>query len=682
MPEPVHVHQALFGYREGHNLLAGSISLSPRTRHFLATVTDSSGTESSEGFDCAFTGVPVPETDYYALFRTWPAPEMPRPGCVWSHVLLIELTDLARLSNLSVLRDFFRRPTIPLQQGFSDYVQELMVVPSFEPILSTNSIDRPRASILLAALYEQPESSVVVLDDVCSPWENIVFHIWSQQWPRLRRNFTFSTGSLGDRRLGGVNFDLQIAPAKSQRLWRRAEATKVVIEMTTRSAHESSVPSWMEVVLADLENHENSELRKFFFDYGSDIEKPRRAFLRLVHAFINLNSSQDWGDQLRLIGSLFLNETEALRLKEFLVTPKKPFSEQSHLEQEWSTACFLLSAPEAKAYAKISFDHAGLAPLLWDRKREEVLDLVARLVRRDENPSAMAFAKAIGKCIKPDDLRNIAFRHPELISVFISQQIALAHEVGTWELPGYVQSQIFEILEGLSLNYEEWGKIMGAMFLAATYVSVRSAVRNAGPYAMQGAFRGLSNEMANRILPSSGWRESLTESAANQMDSDGLLSPSELAFCCWIVPPEIVRRKLSASRKDILELAARPLEDLPKPLRNHTAFVLVALGLRGKSLEAVKLIKRGYFQVYAILANTQATSEEWALLSPELPRIGRWSDWDRCEKLRRAVRQWLLAHRKSGNLLVEAAKTPEENEIARQIEEPDSQAEEDDDFID
>src|SRR5262245_54967263 len=97
MAEQLRIEQALFGYREGHQLLAASVPLVPKVRQFVANVTDGSGPETSEGFDSAYTGLPIPDTSYYALFCTWPAPEMPQPGCVWSHVLLLDLADLARI---------------------------------------------------------------------------------------------------------------------------------------------------------------------------------------------------------------------------------------------------------------------------------------------------------------------------------------------------------------------------------------------------------------------------------------------------------------------------------------------------------------------------------------------------------------------------------------------------------
>ena len=44
------------------------------------------------------TGFPLGEEGAYALIRTWPAPEVERPGSVWSHVLLIDFSELARVT--------------------------------------------------------------------------------------------------------------------------------------------------------------------------------------------------------------------------------------------------------------------------------------------------------------------------------------------------------------------------------------------------------------------------------------------------------------------------------------------------------------------------------------------------------------------------------------------------------
>ena len=91
--EPILIHQALFGYDAGHHLLRTSTQLAPEVSRALSVATDLSGSPPKEGYEMSFTGMPLPGTEYYGLFCTWLAPEMPRPGCVWSHVLLIDIAE-------------------------------------------------------------------------------------------------------------------------------------------------------------------------------------------------------------------------------------------------------------------------------------------------------------------------------------------------------------------------------------------------------------------------------------------------------------------------------------------------------------------------------------------------------------------------------------------------------------
>jgi hypothetical protein len=666
MAEQVRVQQALFGYREGHNLVAASVPLPPSVRHFLATITDASGSETPEGFNIIYTGLPVPQTDFYALFCTWPAPEMPRPGCVWSHVLLVELADLARMPDLSVLPGLCLRPKP--KSPFSDYEHPLTLSAHESALYQPSAEVQLRSCSLLTALYVQPDNGIIFLAEQSALWEATVFAIWSQQWPRLRRNFAFSTGSLGDRRLAGVAFDLQVAPSGSLSLWRRSGLPTIVLEPSP-NAPSPPAPSWTSTVQNDLTADSSSPLRRFLFTYGSDIEKPRHAFARLATAYerLFLDSSDDWREKLRAIGENFPIQSEGVRLKEWLVKSSKSPDQKQNLERAWATSSFLLDAPEASAYASISIDHSDWAQVLWDNKRDEVLSLFARLVRQREKPITTAFAAAVANILQPGDLRSIAARYPELIPILLSYRPALAHDTSTWDLPGHTQWQVYEVLDRLSLSQKEWSEVMAAMFIAATCVAVRPAVEKAGPHAMEGAFHWLDNKVSHECLPSQAWREALATKAADLLAQGKLLPPAQLALCAWFVPPDTAKEFLSASREDVQALAQHPLDIIPLPLRLHTAFLLVALGLRAAGIEGLKPLLRGFYDVHEALASVRFSAESWQLLSPELPRLRVWRDWDRCEKLRRAVHIWLSKHVKTGNPLLQVATTPAWRDLASRI---------------
>src|SRR5215213_2341851 len=104
--------QALHGYENGHRLLAASAELVSADRRVLARQTDSPDAGRVAGWDALLTGHPLP-SGAFALSMTWPAPEMPRPGCVWTHTLLIDFADIAVIASLSDLDNLFRGPNAP-----------------------------------------------------------------------------------------------------------------------------------------------------------------------------------------------------------------------------------------------------------------------------------------------------------------------------------------------------------------------------------------------------------------------------------------------------------------------------------------------------------------------------------------------------------------------------------------
>ncbi|MGJ7918413.1 hypothetical protein ACI48D_23455 [Massilia sp. LXY-6] len=79
------VHQALHGYSDGHRQLACSARVGPKDTRLMLVMSDVSGPGVAQSGLAYLTGYPLQESGFYALSKTWPAPEMPRPGCVWTH---------------------------------------------------------------------------------------------------------------------------------------------------------------------------------------------------------------------------------------------------------------------------------------------------------------------------------------------------------------------------------------------------------------------------------------------------------------------------------------------------------------------------------------------------------------------------------------------------------------------
>lgn len=106
------IEQMLHGYDNGHRLLAGSVLLKNKAdMDTMAMLSDWSEYVTADGGDSSYvTAYPLRENGYYVIAKTWYADEMERPGCVWTHSLLIPLEELNSIDNFSRIKDLFERP--------------------------------------------------------------------------------------------------------------------------------------------------------------------------------------------------------------------------------------------------------------------------------------------------------------------------------------------------------------------------------------------------------------------------------------------------------------------------------------------------------------------------------------------------------------------------------------------
>ena len=173
---------------------------------------------------------------------------------------------------------------------------------------------------VLRMLYESPDEAILLPVGAATLAENVFLEIWSQQWPRLRRSFTFCTGSISVRRMDGRCFDLQAVPEKRiddvARTTSNSVVAKLQVQCSTNEAGE-----WWQAALDDL-SRSNGALRRFLFEFGAEASGGRRDFVPLTELYLALNGDAD--DSIEgLVGSLnrlFPNPSMGVKLKDRLLT--------------------------------------------------------------------------------------------------------------------------------------------------------------------------------------------------------------------------------------------------------------------------------------------------------------------------------------------------------------------------
>lgn len=661
------IRQALFGYRDGHNLIAASTSIASRERLLLAKITDSTGPGDIAGFETSISGRPVNDLGY-VIFRTWKAPEMPRPGCVWSHVLIIDYNDLKFIENLSQLIGFFVRPDSTLDMSF--YKSDLELRDNARErnaLLDSNAIFRIRA--LLGAFYGHPDEDIVILDEESTGWEEVIFALWSQQWLSLRSKFSFSTASLGDRRIGGGDCMVQVAPVSKGRFWRKSPSSTLICELGgfVRNVEVASKTSWSEVAIKDITSR-SELLSEFFKQWCCDIDPRRSLFQPLVEIYMEINAKGVGRlRNLQLVGQLFPDRSQATVLKENLLGDF-PVDSSKCSKLLLENVEFLLCCKESEAYSLDSLDFSAVVASLWDWQRPEFLDLLTRVATGFDIEPKHVFSdllQSVSMVIGREGIVSLAATHAILVPAVISYNSKLAANVEIWCLTSDLQSKVIEALRGLQVSSREWASILGAMFVAGTTVGVRDSIDGSKSDLMLGVFQWLDNLISEEMLPSSHWRSALSDSVMHLFPNVDFKSPAEIALTAWLLPPWRVVGVVGIDLCFEKYFEEGAFEDLPRPLRIPTAFLMLALALRNGRVMAN--VPRCFFTVHEALAKGTYTQESWDMIAPYLPDLGFWWSWDRCERLRRAVSRYLDSNPYGRSYFINAAATDMERELVKLV---------------
>lgn len=298
----IKIDQTLHGYSHGHQLLSSSVNLPSEVKEVLLVHSDLSGSSIDNGFKEYITGYPL-SNNKYAFAKTWYADEMKRPGCVWTHTLLINFADLGKIPDLDRLVVYFSRPVI---NDYLSYQSTLEI--DLKDTISKASITKDSVSSgIMIALYEDYMLSTLMSSDSSSIYEKTVLQIWSNQWPRLRRNFTFCTGALNIKLLEGKEFDLQIIPSRNASVFAKKSQEYILIDNNNVKGAE-----WLNIIYSSPKN----EFRRFLWVYGSDVTGLRKYFIPLVLLYgESLKDKKSIEAIAKLLENNFYEEKEAELLK-------------------------------------------------------------------------------------------------------------------------------------------------------------------------------------------------------------------------------------------------------------------------------------------------------------------------------------------------------------------------------
>jgi len=660
------IHQVLHGYADGHRRLAQSRALSREADRVMLSLSDMSGPAMVPGFENYLTGYPLLVDSLYAFASTWYAPEMDRPGCVWTHTLLIEYADLARIGDLRTLLPLFVRP-----RGDSDLRQRYgHLVILRQPPSGTggamglvNDPMEPVPCTVLAALYSTSGIPVFVPARSATAYQDVVLSLWSQQWPRLRRSFRFCTGALSNRTVDDVSFDLQVVPR--ERLTDVQRGARDGIAVGEACSEPNMEAAWVSCASDDLRMGSEGRLRQFLWRFAAEATVDRRVFKYLTRLFIDIGGTRAGRFPLdQLVSEVAAGmpyADQSLRFKRAL------FGQNGHgqhlLGPDVSEPAIIRALATTDRYQ--AFDAASLeicerAAMLWRTHRDVAEQLTIELAGNSPTPLGIAYLQGIVQGLVDRHSADRVARTWKVREALLDTDLSVAFSPDLWDCSATDKRRILTKIGRRQIADRDLRQIVAALLAANTDDIADDVFLAFGPRGARSVLDVIDG--ANHdpwAAVSAAWQKVLAAYPSELLQwllDTPTACVTTIAFIAGVLNPH---SSLLRTRDVTVWLRAA---DEAKAVLGGERYVdfmafLLALGLinvdAGHEVDSSReLVVAAFQSVYAAVENGTLGARAWNVLEPVLPppRSWWWERDDRPDRLRQAVLErfvdagWPLRH--------------------------------------
>jgi hypothetical protein len=608
----LHIHQALHGYASGHQRLSGSAQVRPRDAKTMLVLSDISGPGVRPDEGGYLTGYPLSESGLYVLARTWAAPEMPRPGCVWTHSLLIDFADLAALTDPTALLALFLRPEA---DDFSPYGEALTVKTGVAARkVGSESVEFARR--ISSGLYEKAKNRIIAARPRNADCDQVVMALWAQQWPRLRRAFRFCTLAGAERTADG-SFDLQLLGDERGIRSRFANAIDV-------GGLEPTPAAWLDDAIADLMAPDSRGLRTFMRRTGGDIDAGREAFAPLCRLHVLTSAfgvdPHALGEAVRLIDEQ-LGPSNAGTARALVTTEaiKHPSLDTAGID-------FVLSSLELADEASVSEYGGRLGEQIWRHDPARLLKMLSGGEREKSIVEA-----ALGN-LTTNELLSGTARSPELAKLVLARRPELVAAPSFWSTLPTASEFGFDVL---SKHPDLVPSAVGALMEAGREELVSKTISELGGFMV---LRVLAKRWKTQDLRTNGrWLKAVSRDPGAVAEFFGA-APSvpaamlvDLARSTW---PDALPNDYG--NDPWLEVLASSPE-ASQGMDSYLASYLLARALGWRSKNPADLVRYAFDAAYGALSSDRLPEDAWRMLKDRLPWVNPFLSWDNCLRVRNAI---------------------------------------------
>ncbi len=622
-------------------MIASSIELGKEAHRTMLVLSDMSGPSMQDGFEEYVTGYPLANSNWYAFSKTWFAPEMSRPGCVWTHTLFLSNEVLRLIEDLHVLLSFFKRPKSQLD--FSAYTKNIRYQETLNALTLSNTVCHPLISAMLCELYGYEKDYPVALpSNEPLYFEDTIMAIWSQQWPALRQQFTFCSGAMSVRFLNENPFNFQIIPFSQRRQFEREVKDLRIVE--NKPIHEYK-QAWINVLVEDITKTKTTPLRNFLRSFG-DRERHFLGNLALFYDHLrslplNIRRGRDLID---LFVHLFPNANESAPELVRCILGRRLGNLESELlgVPEHEMLLSLATYHDENSFTLQYIDTKARALHLFMEDKQQAIILMSNIIENRITPIGQEILHGFASVISTEDIIDISHEHRELLFALASFAPVLIANPSVWRMAHLEQLTLLEAISVDKLSELELTALITAIIEAGISSISDEIFRKFGCRAVECLLEFIDKHGS---LPGdkSEWSRLLRNDPGTTIEwlkKHSLKSSKTLAFVVVGLEP---RGKITAQEN--VTVWVRLLRQFKNDIGAQDAIALACflmpIALNNSGQDANYLARFSFPYVHDALAKNQLDWRIWNLLEPLLPELPwHWfRSWDKCERLRMAMKK-------------------------------------------
>ena len=624
------IEQLLHGYDNGHRLLAGSVLLKNNIEmDAVATLSDWSEYVAPGGGESSYvTAYPLLESGYYVVAKTWYADEMKRPGCVWTHSLLIPFDVLNHLDDFKRLTELFKRPS--LDGSLDEYSRTIEYenknysADDYKPV----SIDRKiEARIMQAFLNTGGEPVVFEAQKDNEVLEDALLAVMNTLPQQLLQKTSWCTGTAYIRKLNGEPLICQFV----------SRATNSI-----PSDESVSEEKWQTYVLDAIMRGDvnQGQLVRMF---SEDIRESYDNYAAIVKTLYTLEdyfkggktNEERFKEVLGIIAEVFNDKEKGMVIKKLLVN--KTFTDRYCKDYTYFLSFATLPIDDA-----FDVTETGLGER-WEgflnRERNLYLILLSDISKSGQANSwgIQKMKESVG-ILSPDEVTNmikndfhlfssIALLNPELLNetpwmVLTNQEIELI-------LPMILDDRnrcVFSHWERMFTILLEKGVEISNSLAAEVFAKTDKATRILLDYVNRDSARYVNYVLGIQLSHK-------TDEVLAWLGNTDVITDN-VAYAIVNAVNERSNAVVSKGAKIWKPFLGLQFHNLNAKVYAY----LFALSFNWPSDgDALELMRMAFYPLHTLQANKQLGYSNWSHIAPFMESVMFWDEWDNCKKMRKTI---------------------------------------------